>query len=223
MTVCLMLHGLGDPPAGVSAEERPYWVSQGLFDGILDLLRTEPAQITIDDGNVSDIEIALPRLLQARLPATFFIPSDRVGTKGYLGEGDVRTLYSTGMEVGSHGCAHLRWTAASDGEIARDVTRSIERLSAIISAPVRSVALPYGDCDRRVLRVLRSLGIGKVYTSFRGPGREHDWLVRRDCVMADTTLSDVKALLTAEPTASEAALSLLRIWRHTGRAAVLRA
>jgi peptidoglycan/xylan/chitin deacetylase (PgdA/CDA1 family) len=223
MSACLMLHGLGDPSLHVGEEEKPYWVSEATFAGILDLVQTTPARLTIDDGNASDVATALPALVGAGLTATFFIPSDRIGTAHYVSETDVRALHAAGMEIGSHGCAHLRWTDTPDAEIARDVTRSIERLSAIIGEPVRSVAIPFGHCDRRVLGVLRYLGVGRVYSSFRGPELNDAWLVRRDCVMGDMTLADVNALLTAQPTVVEATLTFLRIWRHAGRAAVLKA
>ena len=223
MSACLMLHGLGDPPPHVGEEERPYWISEMMFTTILDLVKTTPGRLTIDDGNASDIAIALPALARARLTATFFIPSDRIGTAQYVGEADIRALHSAGMEIGSHGCAHVRWTDVCDAEIARDVTRSMERLSAIIGEPVRSVAIPFGHCNRRVLNVLRCLGVGRVYSSFRGPELKDAWLVRRDCIMGDMTLADVNALLTAEQTTAGATLTFLRIWRHAGRAAVLKA
>lgn len=215
-----MLHGVGVPPPHIGAEERPYWITRSAFRGIVELLRSIPARLTFDDGNASDAEVVLPALADAGLKASFFIPSDRIGSRHYLSEQDIRTLYAAGMEIGSHGCAHLRWTELTDGEIAQDVTRSIARLSAVIDAPVRSVAIPFGCCDRRVLRILRLLGAARVYSSFRGPEVENGWLVRRDCVMAGMSAADVRALVTAQPSVGAAALTFLRIWRRVGNAAI---
>jgi len=223
MSTCLMLHGIGDPPPYVPVEEWPYWISEASFVGTLALVRNASARLTIDDGNASDVEIAMPALIHAGMTATFFIPSDRVGTRHYLSEYDIRTLYAAGMEIGSHGCTHLRWTTVSDAEIARDVTDSIERLSAIIGAPVRSVAVPYGACDRRVLRTLQRLGLQRVYTSFRGPELPDAWLVRRDCLTRDMSLANIEALLAARPGAADTALTFLRIWRYAGSVAILKA
>ena len=223
MSACLMLHGLGNPPPHVGEEEKPYWITEAMFAGILDLVKRAPARLTIDDGNASDVAIALPALVRAGLTATFFIPSDRIGSAHYVSEADIRALHAAGMEIGSHGCAHLRWTEVCDAQIARDITRSLDRLSAIIGEPVRSIAIPFGHCDRRVLGVVRCLGVGRVYSSFRGPETKGAWLVRRDCIMGGMTLADVNALLTAEPTTVDATLSFLRIWRHAGRATVLKA
>jgi len=223
MTTCLMLHGIGEPPAHAPGEEWPYWVSRFVFEAILDLVREAPARLTFDDGNASDVEIALPALTRRGLTAAFFIPSDRIGKPHYLSEADVRALHAAGMEIGSHGCRHLRWTDVPDAEIARDVTVSIERISSIIAAPVRSVAIPYGACDRRVLRVLRQIGISRVYSSFRGPELEGAWLVRRDCITRDTTLPNIKHLIAAETNAAEAAISFLRLWRRAGSAVISKA
>jgi peptidoglycan/xylan/chitin deacetylase (PgdA/CDA1 family) len=124
------------------------------------------------------------------------------------------------MEIGSHGCAHVRWTELNDAEIAHDVARSIERLSAIINAPVRSVAIPFGSCDRRVLSVLRALGVGKVYSSFRGQNDDEAWLVRRECIMAGMSYEDIYSRITYSPTFAETALNFLKIWRRAGNAAL---
>lgn len=220
MSVCLLLHGIGAVPERIEHEERPYWISERAFAFVLDEARAYGARLTFDDGNDTDVRIALPMLVEAGLTAAFFIPSDRIGTPGYVNEADIRAIHQAGMEIGSHGCAHLNWLNASDAEIARDVAQSVERLARIIHAPVRSVAIPYGHCDRRVLGVLRQIGMGRVYSSFRGPDVEGAWLARRDCIMANMGPHEIHEIITRKPDAAEAALNFLRIWRHTGNAAL---
>jgi peptidoglycan/xylan/chitin deacetylase (PgdA/CDA1 family) len=219
MSACLMLHGIGAIPDFICPEERLYWISEGTFDLVIAGAKRHGARLTFDDGNESDATIALPKLVAQGLKAAFFIPSDRIGTTGYVSEQQIRDLHAAGMEIGSHGCSHLNWLQASDPEIASDVTRSVERLSQIIAAPVRSVAIPYGHCDRRVLAVLRRLGIGEVHSSFRGPHVEGSWLIRRDCITADLTTDAIEEILTRRPDAATAALNMLRIWRRAGNAA----
>lgn len=220
MSACLMLHGIGQVPARVGPGERSYWISETNFAFILAEATTHGARLTIDDGNDSDARIALPKLVEAGLKAIFFIPSDRIGTPGYVTEHDIRAMHDAGMEIGSHGCAHLNWLASSDAEIAVDVTQSVERLARIIDTPVRSLAVPYGDCDRRVLGVLRKLGIARVYSSFPGPDVKGAWLVRRDCIKADMGPNEIGAIMTRKPDAAEAAINFLRIWRRAGNAAL---
>jgi peptidoglycan/xylan/chitin deacetylase (PgdA/CDA1 family) len=220
MSACLMLHGIGPIPAHIAPDERPYWISERTFAFVLAEAKTHAARLTVDDGNASDARIALPMLQQAGLTAAFFVPTDRIGTPGYVTEADIRALHAAGMEIGSHGCAHLNWLGASDADIARDVTRSVERLGAIINSPVRAVAIPYGHCDRRVLAVLRRLGIGRVHSSFRGPDEDNTWLVRRDCITADMGPHEIRSIMTRKPDVAETALTFLRIWRRAGNAAI---
>jgi peptidoglycan/xylan/chitin deacetylase (PgdA/CDA1 family) len=220
MTACLMLHGVGPVPAHISEVEKPYWVTLKAFEDIVEMAAWAEAQLTFDDGNETDVTVALPRLRAAGLKASFFIPSDRIGEPGYLDENDIRTLHSEGMEIGSHGSAHLDWTKFSDAEITNDVMRSVARIGTIINAPVRSLAIPYGFCDRRVLGVLRRLGIGRAYSSFRGPATGGAWLVRRDCIMADMSHDQIREVLTHKPATAAAAIAFLRIWRRAGNAAL---
>jgi peptidoglycan/xylan/chitin deacetylase (PgdA/CDA1 family) len=220
MSACLMLHGIGPIPPAIADVEKPYWITEATFDFILAGIAARGGRLTFDDGNDTDLRIALPKLRAAGLTASFYIPTNCIGTPGYVGENDIRALHEAGMEVGSHGAAHLDWVKSSDGEIAADVTQSVERLAEIIHAPVRSVAIPYGSCDRRVLAVLRRLGIGRVYSSFRGPDVEGTWLVRRDCIKADMGPMEINEILTRAPDAAATALNFLRIWRHAGNAAL---
>jgi len=215
-----MLHGLGPPPPHVCGDEERYWLRAKKFSHLLELVRgaRHPVQITIDDGNTSDVTVALPALLAAGLTASFFIPSDRIGEEGYVNEGNIRALHAAGMEIGSHGCAHITWTEVPDEAIAEDVTRSIARLSAITGEKVTTVAIPYGECDLRVLRVLRELRVSRVYTSFPGRSRDGAWLVRRTCITADMPDAAIGDLLNKDYSAADAAMAFLRTWRHAGRA-----
>ena len=220
MSTCLMLHGIGPTPPNIDPEERPYWISEPTLRFILEQIKTIPARLTFDDGNDADARIVTPLLTAANLTAAFFIPSNRIGTPGYVTEADIRAMHAAGMEIGSHGCAHLNWLNACDAEIASDVVQSIERLARIIQAPVRSVAIPFGSCDRRVLGVLRKLGLGRVYSSFRGPDVQGSWLARRDCITSGMGPHEIFAILTRKPAAAAAALNFLRIWRRAGNAAI---
>jgi peptidoglycan/xylan/chitin deacetylase (PgdA/CDA1 family) len=222
MKICLMLHGLGSPPPGTSEDAARYWLPVERFAYILELVRRthNPVRITFDDGNATDVRIALPALLDAGLSASFFIPSDRIGQAAYLSEAGIRELRAAGMEIGSHGSAHITWTEVPDAAIAEDVSRSVGRLSSILGERVETVAVPFGECDLRVLRVLRGLGIQRVYTSFRGPCRRNAWLVQRDCIRAEMPEAAIRELLTKRYTAIDVAMSFLRMWRHAAQASL---
>lgn len=222
MTIHLMLHGLGVPPPRVSAGEARYWLSVEKFERILELAKRHSAQISIDDGNDTDIRIALPALKRAGLTAFFFVPTDRVGQPGYLNADDIHALHDAGMTVGSHGCAHIEWTKVSDAEIAADVSKSIDVLSALLNEPITDVAVPFGDCDLRVMRVLHKLGMVRVFTSFRGRTSDGAWIIRRTCVTTDTSLAEIEDVLARSYTAFDDVLAFLRVWKHVGHAALWR-
>jgi peptidoglycan/xylan/chitin deacetylase (PgdA/CDA1 family) len=221
MQLHLILHGLGPVPAHASEREARYWLSTETFARVLDLAAASRNRvaITFDDGNDTDVRLALPALRRAGMTATFFILSDSIGRPGFVGEDDIRALRHAGMEIGSHGAAHLCWTKASDEEIARDVTRSIARLEDILGEEVTSVAVPFGDCDLRVLRVLRGLGIGRVHTSFRGPDSDESWIVHRNCLMAEMPDRAIETLLMRRYGMRDYAMAFLRAFRHVSWAA----
>lgn len=198
MIVCLKLHGIGAPPDDVSPDERSYWIDGERFRRIVDLAVRNPqvVRLTFDDGNISDVEVALPALRQAGLKASFFFSTDFIGRPGYAGEDDIRALSSGGMEVGSHGCRHDSWQALSGDEIAEDVICSLARLEAILGKRVSAVAPPYGDCNYRMLKILRKQGVGRVYSGLPGPSRANDWLVRRMAVTAQTPWDVIESWMT---------------------------
>src|SRR5690348_1878006 len=62
--------------------------------------------ISFDDGDASNVTIALPLLRERGMVAEFFITSDFIGQPGMLTAQDVRTLAQAGMGVQSHGRSH---------------------------------------------------------------------------------------------------------------------
>ncbi|MEO6299557.1 MAG: polysaccharide deacetylase family protein, partial [Paracoccaceae bacterium] len=77
----LIFHGIGAPDRELERGEAPYWVSITQFEDTLDMIRAHPQpgrfRISFDDGNMSDHDIALPRLVAAGLVAEFFVLSGR--------------------------------------------------------------------------------------------------------------------------------------------------
>ena len=198
MKIFLTLHGLGTPSRDVDAGERPFWIDVDRFRRIVALARghANAVRLTFDDGNVSDVEIALPALLEAGLKASFFFSTDFIGRPGFADEDDIRKLAAAGMEIGSHGSRHVSWRDMSGDEIAEDVIRSFARLETILDKRISVVAPPFGECNLHVVQILRKLGIKRVYSGFPGPSRAGDWLVRRMAVTAAAPWPRVESWLT---------------------------
>src|SRR5262249_53718995 len=108
--VNLTVHGIGPAVRQLDPDENLTWVDIEQFERVLDAAVGRPdVRITFDDGNASDVEIALPRLLERGLTAEFFVLAGLLGQPGRVDHDGVRELCKAGMSVGSHGWAHRNW------------------------------------------------------------------------------------------------------------------
>jgi peptidoglycan/xylan/chitin deacetylase (PgdA/CDA1 family) len=199
----LTFHGLGTPPPRIDDEERPYWLSPERFSSILRLAQKYETErrrihITFDDGNQSDVTVAMPILGNFRRQASFFLLSDFLGRPGFVDRDDIARLHSVGMTIGSHGAAHVRWTTLGEAELIDQVTRSLQVLSSLVDHPVNRVAVPFNAYDRRVLSVLRRLGVAAVLTSDGGTARSGAWLKARTTIRMDTSLATIEELMSGQ-------------------------
>jgi peptidoglycan/xylan/chitin deacetylase (PgdA/CDA1 family) len=209
--VILTFHGIGEPPAHVDVDEARFWVDQDRLEATLDLVAPRrDVLVTFDDGNRSDIEIALPALRRRRMTGCFFIVAERLDQAGYLTGDDVRALSGAGMTVGFHGLRHKSWRSLTDAELKYDLERGRSLLEEALARRVTEASCPFGEYDRRVLRHLRGLGHERVYTSDGGAARSGAWLQPRNTVEAHYEPTD--AGLSGEEPARE---RLLRSVKRT--------
>ena len=110
----ITFHGLGKPPPGATASEARYCIDADRFRELMDwILEFDDYEITFDDGNRSDFEIATPILQERGLKATFFVLADRLSDPTSLTPDDLRALVDAGMKIGSHGTRHRPWSGLS--------------------------------------------------------------------------------------------------------------
>jgi peptidoglycan/xylan/chitin deacetylase (PgdA/CDA1 family) len=143
--------------------------------------------VTFDDGYLSVLTHARPVLDRLGLPATVFVPTDFVGTDspmqwpgidewvGGAHEEELRgmtweqlgSLRDAGWEIGSHTCSHPRLSRLGDAALTRELRESRRACEDRLGS-CRTLALPYGDGDARVLAAARDAG----YVAVAGlPGR----------------------------------------------------
>ena len=193
-------HGIGTPQRPFDPGEEATWVSTDHFQQVLDVLVDRPdVRITFDDGNASDVEIALPRLVERGLTAQFFVLAGLLGRPGRLDADGVRELARSGMAIGSHGWAHRDWRELRPDEVATELAEAPRLLADLVARPVTEVAIPFGSYDRRVLSRLRTAGVARAYTSDGGRARPDQWLQARNSLRAVTTAAQVRALLEHRP------------------------
>lgn len=178
--VNLTVHGIGPVDRPFDPGEDRTWISVSQFESLLDAASDRPdVRLTFDDGNRSDVELALPRLLERGMHATFFLLAGRLGEAGRVDAADVRELVGSGMAIGSHGWAHRDWRRVGTAEAREEFHEAPRALAEVVGRPVRAVAIPFGSYDRHVLARLRRSGAERVYTSDGGRAGAGAWLQNR--------------------------------------------
>lgn len=197
--IVLTFHGIGAPVRAIEPEEQQVWLTQTRFERVLDQVngRTD-VRITFDDGNQSDVLLALPALLKRRLSADFFIVTRRIGLAGFLDSSGIEALVASGMGIGSHGSAHRAWRSLSDFDLRDEVFDARNVLQRMIAAPVKSASCPFGAYDFRSLRTLREAGFEHVFTSDRQPAEPTRYLQPRYTIYNDDDDKEVNAILSGQ-------------------------
>ncbi|WP_347261675.1 polysaccharide deacetylase family protein [Rudaea sp.] len=152
-------------------------LAQGYRSVLLDELRSDDTRggkrvvITFDDGDVSNIEVALPLLLERGLVAEFFVTSDFIGSDGMLAPTDVRALSQAGMGVQSHGRSHRYLEDLEPGDLDEELSSSKRVLEQATGKAVDALALPGGRGGERERLLAQRLGYRYLLNSEPGPNR----------------------------------------------------
>jgi peptidoglycan/xylan/chitin deacetylase (PgdA/CDA1 family) len=179
--VIVNVHGIGTPARALDPGEDEVWVSTAQFEKVLDAaVGRADVRMTFDDGNASDVEIALPRLLERGLHAEFYLAAGLLGEPGRLDKDGVRELCRAGMPVGSHGWAHRDWRRLTPEQVHEELVEAPRFLSELTGAAASRVSIPFGSYDRHVLRGLRRAGVTRAYTSDGGRTNDRGWLQARN-------------------------------------------
>lgn len=196
----LNFHGVGRSSTTVTSTEQRFRVDVSFFEDIIDLVRGRgDVQLTFDDSNESDHEIALPTLLARHMTAKIFVVAHRIGQRNYLSEAQLKTLASAGMSIGCHGMHHRPWTGLSEQELHTELVDAKNRLAEIIDQPVDEAACPFGAYDRRVLGAVRHYGYRRIYTTDECPAFTDSWIQPRFSIKRSHDLSQVEKLVTQVP------------------------
>jgi len=184
----LCFHGIGTPGRELEPDEDQYWIDPDRFEELLEVAGEMPSvRITFDDGNASDISIALPALVERGLDASFFVIADRLGKAGSLSVEEVGALADARMTIGTHGMRHRPWRSLDEEAIREELGDARTAIETASGAPVRHAACPFGAYDRRALRALRKHGFTRVYTVDRRPAHPDAWLQSRYVIQRSDT------------------------------------
>ena len=199
MITHLCFHGIGQCRSEREPGEAQYWVSADVFLGILDgVAGKEDVQLSFDDCNASDVNVALPALQERGLSATFFPLAGRLDDPASLTAQDLRDLRAAGMGIGNHGWRHIPWRSLGPEDERRELVEARSALEEACGADVTTAALPLGRYDRAALVSLRRAGYRTVFSSDRFPARSGSWLQARYSVMADDSVESVLAVVRSK-------------------------
>ncbi len=194
----IILHGIGDPKRTLEPGEQTFWLSKEEFLTVLDRIvemGNDAPLITFDDGNASDVEVALPELAARKLKAVFFLLTSRIDTPGSLGRSDLDSLINMGHEIGLHGHAHIDWRGLSPTEKTQEFQVARNTLSELAGVAVTVAAAPFGLYDRQTVHDLRDLGFAALYTSDRGLAHQSAFIRPRNCLEGGMTQTQLDAAL----------------------------
>jgi peptidoglycan/xylan/chitin deacetylase (PgdA/CDA1 family) len=132
--------------------------------------------ITIDDGYLDNLEIALPLLRRHHFPATVFLVTGRMGgvndwtadgvlsRRPLLSWAQARQLDAAGVQLGAHTRTHPSLPAQSDEALMAEVAGSRSDLKADLGAPASTFAYPYGELDERAVAAVAGAGFDGACT-----------------------------------------------------------
>lgn len=149
---------------------------------------------TFDDGYLSTYDTAYPILDKYDYKATVFVPTDFIGTDGYMTEEQISILHSYGWEIGSHAQSHARLTELSDTELTSELSNSKEILNAITTSYVSGFASPENAYNEKTVNSIRAF---YRYHRTCDPGYNDIppsdmYYLKSMAITSDTTVDEVK-------------------------------
>jgi peptidoglycan/xylan/chitin deacetylase (PgdA/CDA1 family) len=157
-------------------DQQMAWLKRRRLRGVaigelVDAMRSGSEQglvgITFDDG-YADLSHHVPDVLgRYGFSATVFVVTGRLGGVNdwdqstpwpLLDAGGVRRLTDAGLEIGSHGRTHVALAGAEPAVLREETHRSRRDLAALLGAPIRGFAYPYGSVDAPARAAVRDAG-----------------------------------------------------------------
>jgi peptidoglycan/xylan/chitin deacetylase (PgdA/CDA1 family) len=122
--------------------------------------------LTFDDGGASTCTPIADLLEERGWRGHFCLPTDYIGTPGFLSADDVRRLHRRGHIIASHSCSHTMgmWSWALDPLVA-EWRQSRAVLEDLLGEEVAVAAVPGGFYSRRVGEAAALAGIRVLFTS----------------------------------------------------------
>lgn len=138
------------------------------------VLPPDAVLVTIDDGDPSVFDVALPVLRRHGVPAVAFVLADIPNGFEVMAAWQVRALAEAGVTIGSHSLSHRSLARLPRREMLREARDSRRRLEDLTGRAVRAFAYPFGtraDFSAAAGEALREAGYDLAFTSQHGAVR----------------------------------------------------
>ncbi|MGH7607628.1 MAG: polysaccharide deacetylase family protein [Gemmatimonadales bacterium] len=124
--------------------------------------------LCFDDGWEGAVTRAAAALELREWPAFFFITTGFIGRPHFATAAQLRRLDPRLFTIGSHGVTHRMLSRLAPAEIRAELAVSQRVLEDLLGVPVRTLSIPGGAVDRRVVEIARELGYTAIFTSTIG-------------------------------------------------------
>lgn len=109
-------------------------------------LPPKPILLTFDDGSETIYTNALPIMQKYNFTGTAYFVYNYVGTQNYMNPDQIRGLYASGWEIGSHSLSHVDLTERPDRQM-DEIVESRRKLQSLLGVPILSFSYPFGAYD----------------------------------------------------------------------------
>lgn len=136
------------------------------------------AMLTFDDVSSSFMEHGLPVMNELKVKGSLFPIQNMTFNKEYfnlhregirpLSEEELKSLYDSGFELGSHGQSHQNFRKLSFKQVQTELSESKAWLEKITGSEVVTVCYPIGGVDSDVVDAAKKIGFKVGITTLKG-------------------------------------------------------
>jgi len=130
--------------------------------------------ITFDDAMANNFSQALPILKKHGFSATFFVPAGKLGQPGRMTWEEVRQLFESGMDIGSHGMQEEYLPGLPLEQQQQEIFLSKEVLEANLKTAIILYAYPIGGFQPVTKALIVRAGYRGAVTTNRGSANERN-------------------------------------------------
>jgi peptidoglycan/xylan/chitin deacetylase (PgdA/CDA1 family) len=208
-TIPLVLHGIVPDGKRVHFEDVELSIFREIInysgDNFIDLNdvrdavnNTRPSLLmTFDDGLASDSTIALPLLIEKKIPSINFVISNNINKKGYLTKLQLREMGRFGRTIGSHSHTHPDFTRLTEAEQLIELKVSKMMIEDFTGMEVRDFSFPFGRFNNRAIELANTAGYERIFTSRHGIISESSSVIPRNSINGNMAWGSVRRSLNA--------------------------